>query len=202
MRGRGGLAGEELPPLWFHPEELRDPWRTSPEEVPSDSVPPPAPQPDAPIGTAYVRADERPTSAAPEPFEVDPDARDKATRAHAVTQNALAAAVEARGGNPLRPTGEPNYDLAWEEANGSIVVAEVKSVRPQNVERQLRLGLGQVLRYRNLLQATGKEVRALLVLSGRPHDDRWQGLCAELGVGLVWLPDLGEGLDQWLSGSE
>jgi hypothetical protein len=44
---------------------------------------------------------------------------------------------------------EPNFDLAW-EADGTVFVAEIKSIADDNEEEQLRLGLGQVLRYRHL----------------------------------------------------
>jgi hypothetical protein len=45
---------------------------------------------------------------------------------------------------------EPQYDLAW-LAGDTLYVAEVKSLTAANEERQLRLGLGQVLRYTHLL---------------------------------------------------
>lgn len=195
MRGRGGLV-HGIPDLWFDREDLRDPWRTSPESAPSR--PPVSPPPHVPVGTDYKPANESVASAASEPFEVDPNERDRATRAHAVAQNALAEAVEGRGCTPLSPSGEPNFDLAWEEPDGTLVVAEVKSVTAKNVERQLRLGLGQVLRYRNLLEASGKTVRALLVLSDEPADERWTELCQTLEVGLIWLPDLSTPLEDWL----
>ena len=47
------------------------------------------------------------------------------------------------------PVGqEPQYDLSWETPDATMV-AEVKSLTARNEERQLRLGLGQVLRYRH-----------------------------------------------------
>jgi hypothetical protein len=198
MRGRGGLV-EGLPELWFAPNDLRDPWRTSPEIEPRAVVLPSPPAAAGPVGTDYEPANETATSTGSAPFEIDPDERDRSTRAHAVTQNALAQAVRERGAIPRSPAGdEPSYDLAWEEADGSLIVAEVKSVKPQNVERQLRLALGQVLRYRSVLGESGRSVRALLVLSEEPHDTRWVSLCAELGVGLVWLPDMQTGMAAWL----
>lgn len=64
----------------------------------------------------------------------------------AVTQNSLAGHVRRRGWEPRSPgPGEPNFDLAL-VVNGIAWVAEVKSLTEANEEKQLRLGLGQVLR--------------------------------------------------------
>lgn len=196
-----GACAAELPELWFDPESFRDPWRTSggsgPLSPPSESAPPPPAIPSA-FGTSYRPGDEEVESSAPEPFDVDPDQRDRGTRAHHETQNALAEILLARGLVPRSPNGEPNFDIAWQETDGRVVVAEVKSVTEKNIERQMRLGLGQVLRYRNLIASTGADVAALLALSGAPSDPRWVELCEELAVGLIWRPQLAEMLDAWL----
>ena len=50
-------------------------------------------------------------------------------------------------------------------------MAEIKSITADNEEEQLRLGLGQVLRYRQRLLALGHEcVVAVLVPERQPHD--------------------------------
>jgi len=200
MQGKGGLAGGDLPALWFDPDELWDCWHLE-AESPSEVPPVSASAPDSPplaagrsLGSEYRPADENVSSTAPEPFEVDPDKRDRGTRAHAVTQNALSELIRRRGFTPRSPKpGEPNYDLAWEE-EGVLVVAEVKSVTRRNSEKQLRSALGQVLRYRSLLERGGGEVRSMIALSGAPHDERWVALCEEHDVHLIWMPDLADGL--------
>jgi hypothetical protein len=201
MTGQGGIVSD-LPDVWFDPDDLRDPWRLSPETEGREATQATRTLIDLPPGTppglAYETANENPTSAAPEPFEVDPNERDRATRAHAVTQNALAEAVRARGREPLRPRGEPRFDLAWEEADGTFIVAEVKSITARNEERQLRLALGQVLRYCDLLEMRGLETRGLVVTSAQPSDSRWRTLCSRLGLGLMSPPDLPASLDAWL----
>jgi hypothetical protein len=58
-----------------------------------------------------------------------------------------------------------------------------------NEERQLRLGLGQVLRYRHWVERTNREVVAVLAPERRPTDRSWESLCSELGVRLVWPPE-------------
>jgi hypothetical protein len=207
MQKRGGLVlGHGLPDLWFDAGDLRDPWRLAPRAA---STPPSQDggdggggagggDGDAEYGKAYEEADEEASSASIDPFEVDPSERDRSTRLHAATQNALSAAVRARGCEPRSPTREPYYDVSWTEDDGTRIVAEIKSVKATNSERQLRLGLGQVLRYRHLLESAGDDVRAVLVLSGPPHDPRWVELCAAHDVGLIWMPDLGPRLDSWL----
>jgi hypothetical protein len=204
MTGQGGMVAD-LPDIWFDPDDLRDPWRLTPEDGGREAeraARVAEVKPGVTPGVEYRAANENPTSAAPEPFDIDPNERDRATRAHAVTQNALAEAVRARGREPLSPRGEPNYDLAWEETDGAVIVAEIKSITARNEERQLRLGLGQILRYCDLVEAGGRKARGVLVTSSEPSDERWVSLCGQLGVGLIWPPDLDAALDAWLAGSD
>jgi hypothetical protein len=120
----------------------------------------------------------------PEPFSADPAAVERGLKGHADTQNGLASALRAAGIEPrsCQPP-EPNFDLAWQR-DETVFVAEVKSTTPGNEEEQLRLGLGQVLRYRQRLTALGHQrVVAVLVPERQPRDDdAWRQLCQELGV--------------------
>ena len=80
-------------------------------------------------------------------FRFDPDAIDRGTNAHKKVQNQLADAVQARGWEPRSPSdSDPLFDIGWIAADAAWI-AEVKSLTPANEERQLRLGLGQVLSY-------------------------------------------------------
>lgn len=194
MTGTGALTYDDLSPLWFDPANLRTPWRFSQLSTHSSAPSPPSSPTAVPIGAPYRKADETTPQAVAAPFEVDPDERDRATQAHARTQNALAAAVQRRGCQPRSPAGGTLFDLAWEEQDGSLVVAEVKSTTPQNEERQLRLGLGQVLRYRQLTTARG----AVLATSSPVEDETWHLLCAELGVCLTSQPHMDERLSECL----
>jgi hypothetical protein len=111
---------------------------------------------------------------------------DRALRSHARTQEALADAVIAAGLLPRSPLpGEPVFDLAWEDGD-TIVVAEVKSLTQRNEERQLRLALGQVLRYAHLLGAKGRPVRCVIAAERKPTDDTWTELATSARVMLVW----------------
>lgn len=83
---------------------------------------------------------------------------------------------------------EPEYDLGW-EIDCSLFVAEIKSVTIANEERQLRLGIGQILRYRHLLARGGRQVKGVLMLERAPTDRTWSKLCDELGILLLW-PEL------------
>ena len=83
------------------------------------------------------------------------------------------------------------YDLAW-EAEGVVWVCEVKSLTPNNEEKQLRLGLGQVLRYQEQLScivSPSRVVRAVLAVERHPSDESWHVLCRRLNVSLVCGPD-------------
>lgn len=197
-----GAVSKELPELWFDSLDFRNPWRSSPggsrspeagrweDKTASAGL-------DG-FGAEYRPGDEALQTSESEPFSVDPDQRDRGTRAHHETQNVLAAIVRHRALTPRSPDGEPNFDIGWLEPDGRLVVVEVKSLTDRNAEKQLRLGLGQVLRYRNLLASKEADVVAVLALSASPPDPRWTELCEELGVGLIWRPNLGEMLDAWL----
>ena len=111
---------------------------------------------------------------------------ERGLKGHARTQNPLADWVQAQGLTPRSPAGsEPNFDLAWDEGSTTFVV-EVKSITATNQEKQLRLGLGQVLRYRHTIAASGRDCVAVLAAEREPDDGSWQSLCDELDVLLVF----------------
>jgi hypothetical protein len=158
------------------------------------------------IATAFLDAGAVPRAGVPhapspspptvvEPRETnysDPDLAGRGLRAHHDTVEALAAWLRRQGIEPLLPApGEPRFDLAW-MVDGVLHIAEVKSVTPANEETQLRLGLGQVLRYRQQLRAAGHVVQAWLVPERAPADGTWRVAAAEADVGLCspghWPP--------------
>lgn len=133
----------------------------------------------------YRRAAEQASVAASDPFSIDPAVKERALRSHAVTQNALADFLVARGITPRSAVGaQPNFDIAWEDGD-TLWVGEVKSLTNDNEEKQLRLGLGQVLRYRHLIGQTRK-TRAALITEREPSDKTWLSLCEALGIALAW----------------
>lgn len=155
------------------------------------------------VGAAYRVATVSSVPAAREPFSVDPGLVERALRGHADTQNELAEVLRGAGIEPRSPgPNEPNFDLAWKTI-GTLFVAEVKSITDENEEGQLRLGLGQVLRYRHRLERLGHErVLGVLVPEREPHDPTWRELCD--GVGVIMLsrgeldraPELGRDFDE------
>jgi hypothetical protein len=126
-----------------------------------------------------------------QPFTVDPALVERGLRGHADTQNELARLLRSAGIEPRsRLPHEPNFDLAW-EVDGTVFVAEVKSITDENEEEQLRLGLGQVLRYRHHLERLGhKRVVAVLVPERAPRDTSWGDLCRELQLVLIGREEL------------
>ena len=140
---------------------------------------------DAVLGQAYQAAEESPELAKREHSGPDPDAAGRGLGAHNRTQNLLAEAVRRAGLDPRSPgSGEPLYDLGW--ASDRFHVAEVKSTTPQNEERQLRLAVGQVVRYRQQLTGPEREIQAVIAAERRPSDESWIDLCNEQGVVLCW----------------
>lgn len=139
------------------------------------------------FGLEYEYADEEVATSERDPFEVDPNVVDRSLRAHASVQNELARYVDKLGHLPLSPApGDPKFDVAWWATDGTACVAEVKSLTERNEEQQLRLGLGQVLRYRNLLGERFGTVAAVLAVERKPSDPTWIQLCRDLDVVLVW----------------
>jgi hypothetical protein len=155
--------------------------RTSPTSA--DPAPTAA---DKGLGAPYRHANPGARTARREPFSVDPDLVDRALRRHATTQEALWAAAGQVGLSPRSPNpGEPQFDIAWEDGD-EIVVAEVKSLTEHNEEKQLRLAMGQVLRYGHLLAVKGRPVRCVIAAERQPSDASWGELCEATGVDLVW----------------
>lgn len=137
------------------------------------------------FGRPFVPDDENVTISVREPFHTDPDVLDRGTRGHRKTRNSLAAYLQSAGIEPRDPEAQPLFDLAWRDG-GVLFVAEVKSLTSKNEEHQLRLGLGQVLRYRDQLAQGTERVVAVLVVEREPSDLTWLRLCSALGVPLVW----------------
>jgi hypothetical protein len=139
------------------------------------------------LGEPYRPEDESVSTAQPDPFKVDPDVLDRGISGHRRTQNALATYLSAIGLTPLshRPKIDPPFDIAWRQGD-VLCVAEVKSLTEANQEKQLRLALGQVLRYAYQLSAGGSKVVPLIIVERRPTDDSWGALCESLGVRLAW----------------
>lgn len=142
-----------------------------------------------PVGVAYRKPPADQAVAERDPFAVDPSIVERGIRGHVATQNQLAATVASAGMLPRSPSPiEPNFDLAWSDAS-TIWVAEVKSLTAKNEEKQLRLGLGQVLRYAHLLaRLHSVTVCPVLVAERQPTSDDWTELCRRHNVLLLWPP--------------
>lgn len=140
------------------------------------------------FGTTYVPVEVDSEAEPRDPFIVDPSVLERATAAHFTLQNCLADWLIEQKYQPLSPQADdPKFDLAWRSSE-HIFVAEVKSLNDSNQEQQLRLGLGQVLRYHHLLARRFGigNIHAVLVVERAPRDLTWRDLCSSLGVTLVW----------------
>ena len=72
-------------------------------------------------------------------------------------------------------------DLAWRGPSGDVVIAEIKSCFGDGDTEQLRLGLGQLLEYRERLVGLGVFAEAVLLVS-RVKDDIWYDICTSVDV--------------------
>lgn len=160
--------------------------RSEPEASGVSGRRPTATTPVTTIGAPYRLADEHVAVSTVDPMPRDPALVERALRSHRRTQNQLAAFLQSRGIEPLAPApADPDWDIAWRR-DGRFFVGEVKSLTASNEERQLRLGLGQVLRYRHALSVSGEKSVAVLVAEREPQDPGWCRLADELDVRLVW----------------
>jgi hypothetical protein len=138
------------------------------------------------VGVPYAASDESVSVAEADPVEMDPDVIGRGKRGHARLQNQLASEVAAAGLVPLSPSDDdPPFDLAWRDGT-DVFVVEVKSTTRKNEEHQLRLGLGQLLRYRHVLAADGTTVCGILYVERKPTDPGWFDLCQSLDITLRW----------------
>lgn len=153
------------------------------------------------VGTAWREPWVTETEDRSRSIEVDVEVVERGLRGHVDTERALADALRALGIEPRSPTaGDPNFDLAWTQG-ATTFVAEIKSTTDRNEERQLRLGLGQVLRYRAMLTAAlGRPVSAVLVPERTPRDPSWQDTCASVDVALLPRDQLAQRLGRVLDG--
>ena len=141
------------------------------------------------IGAEYRTADEETSVGERDPFSIDPAIVERGLRGHSATQNALAEFLKNNQLLPLSPgPNEPSYDIAWKLNDEEIWIAEVKSVTNVNEEKQLRLGLGQLLRYCQILKNQGN-VHGILVIERAPSDLTWIDLCEAHNILLAW-PDV------------
>jgi hypothetical protein len=139
------------------------------------------------FGMYYRRPEEDITTTRErDPQAVDPNLVDRALRSHRRTQNELHDYLAVAGFAPRSPApGEPEFDIGWED--GAVTcIAEVKSLSDTNEEKQLRLALGQVLRYAHLLERAGREVRLFIATEREPQDASWSNLASSLNITLVW----------------
>ena len=138
----------------------------------------------ATLGDDYVPEDETgPPIRHPGLADLDVDAIERGTKAHRALQNAVGAYLKSQKEKPTKPKkGEPRYDIGW-RIGKDLGIVEVKSATPLNVERKMRLAVGQLLRYRWALD--GRAHAAAIVIEVRPEDE-WLDLCESIGIRVAW----------------
>lgn len=135
----------------------------------------------------FVPRDEDVRSRQARPWLRDPSEVDRALSSHARIERLVAEAAIELGWRAVRmQPGDPPFDLMLTRpSDGLEVVVEAKSTTTVNEEKQLRLALGQVLRYRQVLQTRGGQVEAMIAVE-KELDESWIELCKQMGVLIAW----------------
>jgi hypothetical protein len=147
-------------------------------------------------GTAVFGVPWRPkTHAKGEPkgiatLQIDLDAIERRSRLHDELVSEVERAIREEGQQPLWHLHRScAYDIGWQAGQVANVV-EVKTTTSRNETQQMRLGLGQVLEYREeLLRAGASRVRPHLVVSREPNNDSLLAACERAGVTVAWPGD-------------
>lgn len=122
---------------------------------------------------------------------------ERATRRHMQLQDRLADELLQRGVEPRSPApSEPQFDLAFEHGD-VIYVVEAKTGKPAT-SPQVRIGVGQVLEYCELLGGIcAGDVRPVLLLETEPPHP-WCQLSERLQIEIVRADDLDRSLTKLL----
>jgi transcriptional regulator with XRE-family HTH domain len=149
--------------------------------------------PPSKVSETYRTAPEDSKVAQTDPFERDPQQLERALNAHGVLQNAVARWAEAHDFQTISPAAtDPQFDIAYRLPDETLVLVEVKSATPENFEGQLRIGLGQLLRYGEVMRNRGEHVRFAIAAELEVVDDDWLSLFRRLGVTVVAAENLDE----------
>jgi hypothetical protein len=122
-----------------------------------------------------------------DPFTRDPVEVDRGNEGHRATVEALWRFLQRNGTSAISISPGPDPDLLW--TNGkTLFVAEAKSLTAANQDKQLRLGLGQVLDYQEQYRSMNRwdSVQGVLLAERKPADSRWERLCVAHDVVLAW----------------
>jgi hypothetical protein len=131
--------------------------------------------------------------------EIDLDELERRTREHQQLISSISAATRKHGYEPLRSVGTAcQFDIGWIDGGGVLNVVEAKTTRAASERQQMRLGLGQVLDYREfVVRYSSRPVRAHLVLSRKPAQkfEHILQACLSVGVNVVSASEIGRLFD-------
>ena len=142
------------------------------------------------LGVSYRPADEEVAISKHKPFELDPDIIDRGSQAHRKIQNNVAEFLLKHGIQAESPlSSSVNFDVGW-QIGSTYFIAEIKSVTEKNFEKQLRLGLGQILRYLYLAKTHQTQLVKPILIVEFVDDISWYNTCSSVGVELIAADNL------------
>jgi hypothetical protein len=150
----------------------------------------------------YIAADDGVSVSLPVYLSSGYMSRERGVQSHAAIQNAVAEVAAEHGLSRWSPAGRrPEFDVVLMDDSGTAYVVEVKSATSGNIEHQMRMALGQVLRYSHEVQKVTSRVRSIIAVELAP-DAAWSELLDGLGIGLLVQRTLAADLDRFLSANK
>lgn len=136
----------------------------------------------------YREANENARPAEAQLARADPEKVRAAFQGHARLQSSIAAALRNAGLEPHSAVGEPEFDLAWRRRDQKLMLCEIKSVKFDTLESQMRAAVAQALRYQAQLEDRAREPVVAAIFIEKEPDEIWRSLCERLEIVLAWPP--------------
>jgi hypothetical protein len=141
----------------------------------------------------YVVANEGAEIELPHYFADEYAGSERAVRGHAVVQNAVAKGAEDLGFKCLSPVRSgPQFDVAV-VSNTIAYIVEVKSANRENIEHQMRIAVGQVLKYCHDIKPLLGLAKPVIAVQISPGSE-WVSTLRDLGIGLLVLESMSQDL--------
>lgn len=111
--------------------------------------------------------------------------RKKAYNTHNEMENEIFKVLKEKGCDVFKIATGPNVDLCWKYQD-KFSFLEVKSVNKGNFSHQIRMGIGQVIEYRERFNKLNTKVlNTYLAITSEDSTGRWEEICKSVDIVLI-----------------